>query len=484
MDETRTKIVATLGPASGSPDMVHRLIRAGVDVFRLNFSHGDDETHAEYIANVREAAAEFDHPVAVLQDLQGPRIRTGALQGGGPVSLEENAEVTLRYGDFEGDAQTVPVNYRHLAEDVEAGDHIMLSDGLIELEVRETREQEVRCRVLVGAELGENQGINLPGVRLSISSPTPRDLEDLEFGLEHGVDMVALSFVQSAGDVLRLRSAVREIAGEDCHVPIIPKIEKPEAVENLREILLVSDGVMVARGDLGIEMPTEAVPAVQKEIIRTANRLARPVITATQMLESMVDAPRPTRAEASDVANAILDGTDAVMLSAETSIGHYPVEAVRTMDRIAQEIERHLMEEGGPPVPDVEEATDETQHALATAACMVAEHIGAAGIVPFTITGSTARYISQRRPKAPILALTPAKETFRRLALLWGVWPLMLEMFETTDEMIQQGQQRLLELDCISPGDSVVYVAGASTRTPGGADMLKIQRFPEESDSP
>ncbi len=483
MDETRTKIVATLGPASGQPAMVRRLIQAGVDVFRLNFSHGDHETHAGYIRTIRRVAEEFRSPVAILQDLQGPRIRTGALRGGEPVNLEEGAEVTLRYGEFEGDAEAIAVNYRHLAEDVNAGDRIMLSDGLIELEVREAGAEQVRCRVLVGGSLDEHQGINLPGVRLSISSPTQRDLEDLRFGIAHDVDFVALSFVQTAGDVLRLRSAVKEAAGEKVELPIIPKIEKPEAVENLREILLVSDGVMVARGDLGIEMRTEEVPAVQKRIIRTANRLGRPVITATQMLESMVESPRPTRAEASDVANAILDGTDAVMLSAETSIGRYPVEAVRMMDRIAREIEGHLGEDGGPPAPDVEEITDKTQHALARAACMVARRVGAAGIVPFTITGGTARYVSQRRPGAPILALTPEEKTFRRLALLWGVRPVMLEVFETTDEMIEQGHRRLQELELVSAGDSVVYVAGASTQTPGGADMLKIQQFPQQPES-
>jgi pyruvate kinase len=322
--------------------------------------------------------------------------------------------------------------------------------------------------------------MNLPGVALSISSPTEKDIADLEFGLDQGVDFVALSFVQSADDVHRLKEAMRRHSGSDATVPVIPKIEKPEALENLRAILTASEGVMVARGDLGIEMRTEEVPVAQKKIIATANRLGIPAITATQMLESMVERPRPSRAEASDVANAILDGTDALMLSGETSIGNYPVASVRVMDSIARETEEHMRRAGVWAAPEVEEVAHRQQHALANAACMIAERLGVAGIVPFTLTGSTARYISQRRPTAPIYALTPADATRRRLTLLWGVQPVMLDVFDSTDQMVEQGRARLTEMGLVSSGDTVVYVAGASTRTPGGTDMLKIQRFEPE----
>ena len=475
--------MATVGPACGQPDLIGRLLEAGVDVFRLNFSHGDHATHASYIQMIREAAARADRPVAIMQDLQGPRIRTGAVRRHECVQLVEGMDVILRAGDFAagpapmGGVWTIPVNYEQLAADVKPGDSILLSDGLIELTVVGTDGIEARCRVTVAGSLAENQGINLPGVDLSISAPTRKDIEDLRFGVEHGVDYVALSFVRAAGDVVRLKEEMARCAGPDTQIPVIAKIEKPEAVDNLGGILEVADCVMVARGDLGIEMLTEDVPAAQKKIIRMANRCAVPVITATQMLESMLSSPRPTRAEASDVANAILDGTDAVMLSGETSIGRYPVEAVRVMDRIADRAEEMRREEAGPQPPDMDEVGSAQQRALAVAACSIADELGVAGIIPFTMTGSTARYISQRRPAAPIYALTPDPATYRRLALLWGVRAVRLDMFESTDEMIERGQKRLLELGLGSAGDTVVYVAGASTRTPGGVDMLKIHRF-------
>ena len=480
MKLTRTKIVATVGPACGTPKMIRELVTAGVDVFRLNFSHGDHESHARYIEIIRKAAADAQAPVAVMQDLQGPRIRTGALRDHKPVRLKERAEVTLRPGDFEGDAETVAVNYGPLAAEVKEGDSILLSDGLIELSVISTDGKQVRCHVTSGGKLGEHKGINLPGVRLSIASPTEKDIADLHFGIEHEVDFVALSFVRSADDVLRLKQAMREYQpsrGQSTSIPVIVKVEKPEAVTHLHEILRVAEGVMVARGDLGIEMPAESVPAVQKKILRMANQLGVPAITATQMLESMVRSPRPTRAEATDVANAILDGTDAVMLSAETSVGRYPAKAVRMMDRIAQETEQLRWEERAAVPPEVESVGNQQQHALATAACGIAHELDAAGIVPFTLTGSTARYISQRRPDVPIYALTPNPQTYRRVTLLWGVHPVMLDVFESTDEMIERGQKRLRDLGLASPGDVFVYVAGASTNTPGGTDMLKIHRF-------
>jgi pyruvate kinase len=474
MEPTRTKIVATVGPASGTEEMIARLIRAGVDVFRLNFSHGSRDAHGEFIRLIRAAAAEDGRAVAVMQDLQGPRIRTGRLAGHDPVRLMEDAVVVLCAGDFEGTAERVAVNYADLATDVRPGEDILLCDGMIELEVMETDGTEVRCRVVTGGWLGERKGINLPGSGLSISAPTAKDIEDLHFGMDQGVDFVALSFVRRGEDIARLKDAMRAHAGEGNELPVIAKIEKPEAVENLTSILQVADGVMVARGDLGIEMPTEAVPVVQKDIIRMANCYGLPVITATQMLESMVSSPRPTRAEASDVANAILDGTDAVMLSGETSIGKHPVEAVRIMDRIARHTEKLRR---APAEGDIDMTIDRRRHALATAARDISDELSAKGIIPFTISGSTARFVSQRRPRAPIFALTPNERTFRRLALLWGVHPIMLDMFETTDEMIERGQERLREMGIASPGDTVVYIAGASPTTPGGSDMIKVFQF-------
>jgi len=477
MRATRTKIVATVGPKAARQEWVARLIEAGVDVFRLNFSHGDHESHASYIESIRAAARDFPDPVAILQDLQGPRIRSGALRGGRPVQLRDGQQVTLRAGDFEGDQDNVSIDYEPLARDVKPGDRILLKDGLIELEVRRVQGEEVACEVQYGGELMPRQGVNLPGVSLSIFAPTEKDIEDLRFGMDHGVDYVALSFVRSAEDIRRLKSEMRSYGGDDARLPVIAKIEKPEAVENLEQILDVSEGVMVARGDLGIELPTETVPTVQKRIIRSANLRGVPAITATQMLRSMVRSPRPTRAEASDIANAVLDGTDALMLSEETAIGHYPVKAVEMMDAIAREAESHWREGSGPDLQAHRREHRAMEHALADAACQIADSMGVRGIVPFTETGATARFVSQRRPGAPIYALTPMADTWRRLALVWGVQPVLIETFETTDEMFARAAERLLERGLVAPADTVVYVAGARARTPGGADMIKLHKF-------
>jgi len=475
----RTKIVATVGPAVGTQEAIARLIEAGTDVFRLNFSHGDRETHAQYVRDIRAAAQEAGVPIGILQDLQGPRIRTGELKDHESVLLVAGAEVTLRPGRFAGTAARLAVSYEGFATDVKPGDPVLISDGMIELEVTATDGTEARCRVIVGGRLGERKGINLPGVALGLSAPTTKDIEDLRFGVEQGVDFVALSFVGAAGDVLRVQEEIRRL-GPDASIPVIAKIERPVAVENLREILMVSDGVMVARGDLGIEMPAEDVPGAQKEIIHAANRLGIPVITATQMLESMVTSPRPTRAEASDVANAILDGTDAVMLSAETSVGAYPEAAVRMMNRIARRAEELCRRDGSAVPPRIEGGVNVRQRALASAACSIADEIGAAAIVTFTMTGATAHYVSQRRPGTLVYALTPDPVTYRRLALVWGVRAVMMEVTETTDEMVEQACRRLLDLGLVLPGESTVLIAGASTQTTGGTDMLKVEYFPPE----
>ncbi len=470
-----TKIVATLGPASQSPEAIRRLLEAGVEVFRLNFSHGRHDAHALGIETIRSAAHDTGITAAILQDLQGPRIRTGILEDHTGCTLAKDSEVVVRSGDFNGNAQVLAVNYERLPTDVAPGDRILISDGTIELEVLSTNGIDIQCRVIIGGLLGEHKGINLPGSNLSISAPTEKDLEDMRFGMDQGVDYVALSFVEKPQDITSLKDAMKEYKGYS--LPVIPKIERPIAVDNLAAILDVSDGVMVARGDLGIEMPTETVPIVQKQIIREANRRGLPVITATQMLDSMIKAPRPTRAEAGDVANAILDGTDAVMLSGETSVGNYPAETVATMNRIALKTEEYRATATVAPPPAPEGVSNAQQAALAQAACQTALSVKARAIVAFTISGSSARYVSQRRPALPIYALTPDEQTLRRLALVWGVQAVLIDSFTTTDEMIEQGGNLLLQKNLVSPGDTVVYVAGAATDTPGGTDLLKIHRF-------
>ena len=476
-----TKIVATVGPACESPEMIRRLIDAGADVFRLNFSHGTYEAHARCIATIRRAADAVQAPIAILQDLQGPRIRTGMLKGHAPVELVQNSEVTLRVGDFEGDENSIAVGYERFAADVVPGERILISDGLIELTVLSRDSAEARCRVVSGGMLGERKGINLPGSNLSISSPTEKDISDLAFGIEHGIDFVALSFVEKAADILRLKQEIHRLIGPDDDIPVIAKIERPRAVDNLYDILKVADGVMVARGDLGIEMPAEAVPPVQKKIIRMANQLGIPAITATQMLDSMISAPRPTRAEASDVANAILDGTDAVMLSGETSAGRYPAEAVTMMNSIAFTTEELRRSEGALLPPEFEMCSSAQQAALSKAVCAIAHQLQSDAIVVFTMTGSMARCVSQRRPDAPVYAFTPNARTYRHLSLLWGVRAVLIDAFETTDQMIETGGRRLLELGLAARGDTVIYVAGGAAKTPGGTDMIKIHRFPDEA---
>jgi len=479
MKPSCTKIVATVGPSCESPDMIRRLIEAGADVFRLNFSHGDHDAHSRYIRTIREAAAAFKKPIALLMDLQGPRIRTGRLKGGRPVELVRGDEIILRPGSFDGDAGVIAVGYERFAADVAPGERILISDGLIELSVVASDGAEARCRVVTGGMLGERKGINLPGSNLSIASPTEKDLGDLRFGIEHGIDFIAVSFVEKAADILRVKQEAGRLLGPDADIPVIAKIERPRAVENLEEILSVSDGVMVARGDLGIEMAAEDVPPVQKKIIRMANRIGIPAITATQMLESMVGAPRPTRAEASDVANAILDGTDAVMLSGETSAGRYPAEAVAMMHSIAVSAENMQRRgEAGHGPAESRMSGGPQQAALAGAACDIARRIHADAIVAFTLTGTTARCLSQQRPDVPIYALTPAGRTYRHLSLHWGVNAVLIDTFETTDDMIEKGGVRLRELGLASEGDTVIYVAGNATKTPGGTDMIKIHRFP------
>lgn len=468
----RTKIVCTIGPATASPEMIRQLVEAGMNVARLNFSHGAWEEHAGVIASLRQVSARKHVPVAILQDLQGPKIRLGTFRGG-RASLAAGAEFLITTRPMEGTAAQASTTYDHLPRDVKPGDRILLADGVIELTALESTEDAVRCRVVVGGEISDHKGINLPGVAVSASSMTAKDREDLRFGLEHGVDAIAVSFVRGPADVLEAKKLIAE-AGAD--TPVIAKLEKPEAIQHLAEILEVSDGVMVARGDLGVELPLEEVPLIQKEIIRRARAHAIPVITATQMLESMIGNPRPTRAEASDVANAILDGTDAVMLSAETAVGQYPIETVRVMSRIAVKVEAALPQlAAGAPFERASTFPD----VISEAACRAASEVRARAIVAFTQSGFTARLLAKYRPEVPILAFSPSDTVRRRLCLYWGVVPKAIRPIQYTHEMVEEIESLLLAENAVQADDALVIVAGAPLFVRGTTNLIKLHRVGE-----
>ena len=460
------KIVCTLGPASNSSEMIVRLMHAGMDVARLNFSHGTHEDHARTIKRVREASARLSKPIGILADLQGPKIRTGALKGRQPVQLVKGQRFTISIRPVEGTSEGVSTTYTRMARDVSRGDRILLGDGLIELHVISTTSTQVNCKVVNGGLLGEHKGINLPGVRLRIPAVTPKDHEDLVFALEQGANFVAVSFVRSAKDVLQAKKAILRAKHD---VPVIAKLEKPEAIDNLDEILLVSDGVMVARGDLGVEMSPEKVPVVQKQIIAKACEARRPVITATQMLESMTQNPRPTRAETSDVANAVFDGSDALMLSAETASGCYPLEAVQMMDRIIREAEAN-----NPHVLRPNPAQFNIAETASELICHASEELHMKVIAVFTETGSTARLVSKHRPRRPIIAFSTIQETRRRLSLNWGVFPRTIAKVQDIEELVQVAEKRLLEEHLVQPGDVVGIVAGTPLFVGGTTNFMKF----------
>lgn len=471
----RTRIVATIGPATESPAQLDALIAAGMNVARMNFSHGTHADHARRIADVRAAAARAQRPIAILQDLQGPKIRTGSLVGGQAVMLEPGAELVVTILPVEGTAQRVSTTYTHLPKDVQIGDRILVSDGLIELQVLGVSETEVRTRVIAGGELRQNQGINLPGVAVSIPALTDKDRDDLTFGLDHGVDYVALSFVRRAADMQLIRDA---IAAHGAQVGVVAKIEKPEALDDLDAILQLCDGVMVARGDLGVEMPPEKVPLAQKRIIEAANHMGVPVITATQMLDSMIRNPRPTRAEASDVANAILDGTDAVMLSGETATGAWPADAVQMMHRIALEIERSGR--WHPPVkaPDnVRAPANAVAAAMCHAACDIAVDVGAVAIIAFTKTGLTARLVARNRPHIPILAISPEQGTVSRLSLVWGIHAMHGALVSRLDDLIDMLRVILVGQGLFPQGAKVVLVGGHPISVGGATNFVKVMEL-------
>jgi len=469
----KTKIVATIGPASSSPEMVERLINAGVDVMRLNLSHGTREAHKEKVAVIREVSARLARPVAILLDLQGPKIRVGKLEGGS-VELEDGATLTLTPEEIAGNAARITTTYKELYRDIGPGDRILIDDGLIEVKVVEVRGKEVDCVVVYGGTLSSHKGFNLPDVKVSAPALTKKDIEDLEFGVECDVDYIALSFVRKASDVSELKGMLsHKLEGKGKEIPVIAKIEKAEAIGGLEAIIEASDGVMIARGDLGVELSAEQVPVLQKKIISMANEAGKVVITATQMLESMIKSPRPTRAEASDVANAVFDGTDALMLSGETAVGRYPVRAVEIMARIASQAEQAALAQKYMLRRRDHEEGSFTQ-AVAFAANAACTEVGAKAIVVFSESGDTARVMSKIRPVSPIIAFTPRERSWHRLSLVWGVRPFLIEYGEHTDEMICRGEAALLDNGLAALGDTIVILSGSKLRMRGATNMMKI----------
>ena len=468
----RTKIICTIGPASASPETLDALVRAGMDVARLNFSHGSHAEHAEVIRRVREGEARWGKPVAILQDLPGPKVRL-ALFADGRAVVKQGEPFTLTAQPVLGTASRATITQPELLRSLVPGEQIWLDDGMIQFRVEAVEGDEVRCRVAVGGTLSDHKGVSFPGTSMPVSCLTEKDREDLKFGIEHGVDYVAVSFVRSAADIHEVREFLREHGAD---LPLVAKLERREALANLPEILPLVDAVMVARGDLGVEVPLEEVPIIQKEVIRRARQAKVPVIIATQMLESMVTHRRPTRAEVSDVATAIFDGADAVMLSAETATGQHPVEAVVMMARTAERAERSL------PITHVDRRRAEVYgfpEAISDAACHAARTLKARAIVAFTQSGFTARLISQGRPEMPIIALTPDVAVRRRLALFWGVSSRLIRKVETTDEMVEEIEATLLGDSTVRPGDVLIIISGAPMWVRGTTNLLKLHRVGE-----
>ncbi|MEU8619899.1 pyruvate kinase [Streptomyces sp. NPDC048623] len=468
----RAKIVCTLGPATETYDQIKALIEAGMDVARLNLSHGEHAEHEERYRHVRKAASEAGRSVGVLADLQGPKIRLGRFREG-PVLLERGDEFTITVEPMEGDQYGCGTTHSGLADDVTTGERILVDDGRVTLEVTAVDGPRVRTRVVEGGMISDNKGLNLPGVAVSVPALSEKDVEDLRWALRTGADVIALSFVRSGRDV---EDVHRVMAEEGRRIPVIAKIEKPQAVENIADIVAAFDGIMVARGDLGVEMPLEQVPIVQKRAVKLAKRNAKPVIVATQMLDSMIDNSRPTRAEASDVANAIIDGTDAVMLSGETSVGKYPIETVRTMSRIVEAAEEDILAQGLPPL--TESNKPRTQGgAVARAAAEVGDFLGARFLVAFTQSGDTVKRLSRYRSPIPLLAFTPDPATRAQLNLTWGVESFLGPHVDSTDAMVAQVDEELLRIGRCRKGDIVVITAGSPPGVPGSTNMVRVHHI-------
>ncbi len=473
----RTKIVATIGPASKSKTILEKMIMAGMDCARLNFSHGTYESHEELIAHIRGVAKKIDRPVAILADLQGPRVRVGELPKEG-VKLKERKEIVLSTNLTKKIDSRIPVTYRNLHKDIKKGDRILLDDGLIILEALNIRGREIKCRVISGGTLYSHKGINVPTASLSISPITEKDKRDLEFAIAHDADWVAMSFVKTADDILNLKKIIRRLEKKykiSRPAGVIAKIEKHEAVKNFDEILEVSEGIMVARGDLGIETPIEKVPLIQKMIIQKCLASAKPVITATQMLLSMVENPRPTRAEVSDVANAVIDHTDAVMLSQESAMGKYPVEAVRTMSEIIADTEESSYDDliiknyWGKPIP--------IDTAISYSACNLSRHVGAKAILVATISGYTARLVSRYRPELFIVVTAESEKVRRQLALSWGVIPYVMPKCKSVDELITKAVACALRKRIIKKGDKIIIIGGQPVGKSGNVNLVKIHKI-------
>jgi pyruvate kinase len=472
----RTKIVATLGPASNTEPVIRNLVRAGVDVVRLNFSHGSQDEKLELIRMIRKVSREERKPLCILGDLQGPKIRTSTLTNHQPVLLKAGQQLTITPREVPGTASLVGTTFKTLAENVEQGSRILLFDGLIELRVHEVKDGDVICDIVNGGMLGEHKGINLPGIPVRVPSLTEKDADDLEFALKNGVDAIAVSFVRTAEDVSIVRNRVSAYGGETW---IIAKLEKPQAIEHLDAILTAVDAIMVARGDLGVELPPEQVPAIQKHIIRRAAEFRKPVITATQMLESMIENPRPTRAEVSDVANAVYDGTDAVMLSGESAVGKYPVEAVSMMARIVVDAEHHIKE-----AEFADRRMQRRTHlSIAETICEATAHasddLDLRGIALFTESGQTARKLSKYHPSAPIFALSPVEVTINRLNLLWGTTPIHCPKVTSTEALVECAERLLAEGDYVKPREVIAIVAGTRTRS-GSTNFLRLHVMGEK----
>jgi pyruvate kinase len=474
----RAKIVCTLGPATESYDQIKALVEAGMDVARLNLSHGTYAEHEDRYRRVRKASDETGRSVGILADLQGPKIRLGRFAEG-PVLLERGDEFTITVDDIEGDQQICGTTYKGLAADVARGERILVDDGRVTLEVTDVEGPRVHTMCIEGGMISDHKGLNLPGVAVSVPALSEKDIRDLRWALRIGADVIALSFVRAGRDV---EDVLRVMAEEGRRVPVIAKIEKPQAVENLADIVDAFDGIMVARGDLGVEMPLEAVPLVQKRAIKLAKRNAKPVIVATQMLDSMIDNSRPTRAEASDVANAVIDGTDAVMLSGETSVGKYPIETVKVMSRIVAAAEADILAAGLPPL--TERNKPRTQGgAVARAAAEMGDFLGARFLVAFTQSGDTVRRLSRYRSPIPVLAFTPEQATRSQLSLTWGVETFLGPTVQTTDEMVQQVDEELLRIGRCKKGDVVIITAGSPPGMSGTTNMVRVHHIGED-DSP
>jgi pyruvate kinase len=473
----RTKIVCTLGPATSTLERITALIEEGADMMRINFSHGLYEEHLERIKLVRLASEIVNRPIGILQDLQGPKIRIGDLAK--TILLNPGEKLTITTDDIVGDFDRISTTYKEIVNDVKLGDTILMDDGRIELQVLSKTETEVVTEVIIGGLLKPRKGINLPGVNISIPSLTEKDIRDLEFGLKNNVDMVALSFVRTVDDIRRIKQIIRE-KGKNTWV--IAKIEKPEAIENLDAIILEADGIMVARGDLGVEMKTHEVPVLQKVIVEKCNMLNKPVIIATQMLESMIENPRPTRAEANDVANAVFDGTDAVMLSGETAVGEYPVQAVDIMSDIIERVEKHGLKD----IParkkhflghDTQIKCIDLDEAIAASAVQISEALCAKVIIALTHTGATAIKVSKQKPKCNIVAVTDNEVVQRRLSLVWGIQTTVIETLRSTDNSFKLMEYILMENQLVEEGDIVIYTLGIPIGAHGITDTIKVARI-------